>query len=218
MNQRDLLLQKHLPTFMAPRFEPLPPLEEGQSRLLMAEDGLWIEAKTTWGAFVRRLFQTPRILPYGPIKERTELHCGSIPRSLLERFAAKANESADCGYETAAWILWSRAEGWEYLKLDIFKQTAGSVEFTWPELGPNRPLILDLHSHGNGPAFFSKLDDRSDQGAPHFSLVLGDCKGGRALSELQIAFRLCLSGFFFEEFDERFPWERSLRGSLCDIT
>lgn len=205
MNRKDLLLQKHLPTFMAPRFEPLPSLEEGQTRLLMAEDGLWIEAKTAWGAFARRVFESPRALPYGPIKEITALDCGSIPVLLVERFADQANEFADKGCETAAWLIWSPTAGWEYLELNIPEHTSVSVRFTWPQLGPDWHLILDLHSHGIGPAFFSRTDDRSDQGLPHFSLVLGNCKAGRPRSDLDCAFRLCIAGFYFEE--DRLLWK-----------
>ncbi len=217
MNRKDLLLQNHLPTVMVPRFEPLPLLQEKCSRLLMAADGLWIETKTAWGTFIKRIFESSRPLPYGSVKKRVELLTGPIPMRLLERFVTQANESGQEGLETAAWIVWSPRQGWEYLELDILRQTGGSVQFRWPDLAPESFLVLDMHSHGRGPAFFSKTDDGSDQGTAHFSLVVGHCRAGRPLAELDTAFRLCLSGFFFDYGEGLSLWKHPTKEMMCDI-
>ncbi|MFQ5779536.1 MAG: PRTRC system protein A [Nitrospiria bacterium] len=218
MNRKDLLLQKHLPTVMVPRFEPLPPLPENRSRLLMAKDGLWIEVKTPWGLFIKRIFESSRHLPYGSVRERTELLSGPIPIRFLEQFVNQANGSSQRGLETAAWIIWSAEKGWEYLQLDILERTRGSVAFRWPELVPERHLVLDMHSHGAGPAFFSKTDNRSDQGTAHFSLVVGNCKGGRPLAELDMACRLCLAGFFFDYYEGQALGPYPRKALPCGIT
>ncbi len=218
MNRKDLLLQEHLPTFMVPRFEPLPPLQESRSRLLMAKDGLWIETRTPWGEFIKRIFESPRILPYGSVAEKTELLSGPIPMRLQEQFVNQANASSQRGLETAAWIIWSAEQGWEYLQLDILERTSGSVAFRWPALAPEKHLVLDMHSHGAGPAFFSITDDRSDQGTAHFSLVVGNCEEGRLFAELDTAFRLCLSGFFFGDHEGQTLRKVPGKGAVCGIT
>lgn len=218
MNRKDLLLQSHLPTLMVPRFEALPSLLENHSRLLMAKDGLWIEAKTAWGAFIKRIFESPRPLPYGSIKEKTTLLSGPIPMRFLARFVTQADESGQEGLETAAWIVWSAVQGWQYLELELLAQNVGSVMFRWPELDPETSLVLDMHSHGRGPAFFSKTDDLSDQGTAHFSLVVGNCRTGRPFTELDMAFRLCLSGFFFDYGEGLSLWKHPAKEISCDIT
>ncbi len=217
MNRKDILLQNHLPTLMVPQFESLPELQKNRSRLLIADDGLWIEAKTAWGVLIKRIFESPRPLPYGSVEEKTALLSGAIPIRFLERFVAQANESGQEGLETAAWIIWSADEGWQYLELDLLVQNVGSVMFRWPELAPETSLVLDMHSHGRGPAFFSETDNRSDQGTAHFSLVIGNCAKGRALAELDTAIRLCLSGFFFEDSENISLWKSSGKEMTCGI-
>lgn len=199
MNRKDEILQTRLPTVMAPRFEPLPALNAGETRLVMAGDGLWIEAEGGFGHFRRPLWRSDRNLPYGRVEACSQLRCGPIPLKLIERFAKQANEWADQGSEAAAWITWGPNRGWELLEPKILIRTAVSVRYTWPDLGPDTALVLDLHSHGIGSAFFSHTDDRSDLGFPHYSLVLGRCGRNRPLKELDCKLRLCLAGYFFEE-------------------
>lgn len=203
MNIKDEILQMRLPTVMAPRFEPLSALKAGETRLVMAEDGLWIEAEAIWGYFRRPLWRSRRNLPYGRVEACSQLRCGRIPMTLIERFAKRANEWAEWSAEHAAWIVWSAGNGWDYLPLETLEHSAVSVRYIWPDLGPDRFLVMDLHSHGTGSAFFSHTDDRSDLGFPHYSLVLGRCGRNRPLKELDCKLRLCLAGYFFEE---AVPW------------
>ncbi len=210
MNGNDLLLQQHLPTLMVPKFEALSALRENASRFLMSAEGLWIESKTAWGRFMKPLYASPRALPYGQVKEEIELFCGTIPLNLVEQFAIQAHQAAKEGLETAAWILWSENKGWAYLELNMTEQSPGSVEFTWPKLAVDQHLVLDMHSHGIGRAFFSSTDNTSDQGLAHFSLVLGLCDIGSVLSEVNSVIRLCLSGFFFD-LDLNKVWTRRLK-------
>ncbi|NKE70225.1 PRTRC system protein A [Candidatus Manganitrophus noduliformans] len=203
MNAKDEILQTRLPTVMVPVFEPLPVLKAGETRLLMAEDGLWIEAEGDFGHFRRPLWKSRRKLPYGQVEIASELRCGPIPRKLVERFAELANEWTEWGCETAAWITWGPNVGWELLEPEILIRAAVSVRYTWPDLGPDTALVVDLHSHGIGSAFFSPTDDQSDLGFPHYSLVLGRCGRGRPLTQLDCKLRLCLAGYYF---DELVPW------------
>lgn len=199
MDPKDKILQTRLPTVMVPVFEPLSVLKAGETRLLMAEDGLWIEADAGWGHFRRPLWKSRRKLPYGQVEAGSNLRCGRIPMKLIERFSEQANEWADQGGETAAWITWSFHCGWEFLIPEILIRTAVSVRYMWPDLGPSTALVLDVHSHGAGAAFFSHTDDQSDLGFPHYSLVLGRCGKARPLTLLDCKLRLCLAGYFFDE-------------------
>ena len=203
MNTKDEILQTRLPTVMVPVFEPLPALKAGETRLVVAEDGLWIEAESGFGHFRRPLWQSRRNLPYGQVEALSQLYCGRIPLKLIERFAEEANEWADQGSETAAWITWGVDCGWDYRVLEVLEQSAVSVRYQWPDLAHDRSLVMDLHSHGVGEAFFSTTDDQSDLGFPHYSLVLGRCGKNKPLSEMACRLRLCLAGFFISE---PVPW------------
>ncbi|MFY9269013.1 MAG: PRTRC system protein A [Candidatus Manganitrophaceae bacterium] len=203
MNAKDEILQSHLPTVMVPQFEPLTALKAGETRLVMAEDGLWIEAESIWGYFRRLLWRSYRKLPYGKVEAVSNLRCGRIPLKLIEHFAEEANKWADHGSETAAWITWGADRGWDYLVLEVLEQSAVSVRYQWPDLDPDTVLVLDLHSHGTGAAFFSPTDNQSDLGFPHYSLVLGRAGSDRPLTQMDCRLRLCLAGYFFEE---AVPW------------
>lgn len=203
MNPKDEIIQARLPTVMVPVFEPLPALKAGETRLAMAEDGLWIEMDAGWGHFCRPLWKSRRKLPYGNVGASSQLRCGRIPLKLIERFSEQANEWADSGCETAAWITWGADCGWEYLVLEVLERSAVSVRYQWPDLDPETVLVLDLHSHGAGAAFFSHTDDQSDLGFPHYSLVLGRAGSDRPLIQMDCKLRLCLAGYFF---DEPAPW------------
>lgn len=184
---------------MVPIYEPLPPITPGTARLLMAKDGLWIEADAIWGLFRKHLWLSPRNLPYGPTEELSELRCGRVPTRYFDQFAQQANEEAELDCETAAWIIWHATIGWKYLRLEILDQSAVSVSYRWPQLEPDWHLILDMHSHGRISAFFSSTDDLSDQGSPHFSMVLGKCQRGLSRAELDCELRLCIASFYFDE-------------------
>lgn len=147
--------------------------------------------------------EAERELPYGQVEAVSNLRCGRIPVRLIERFAKQANAWADQGSETAAWITWGSNSGWKFLEPEILIRTPVSVRYTWPELAPDTALVLDVHSHGTGTAFFSHTDDQSDLGFPHYSLVLGCAGFDRPLAQLDCKLRLCLAGYFFEELA---PW------------
>ena len=51
-------------------------------------------------------------------------------------------------------------------------------------------MVVDIHSHGWAPAFFSSTDDADDRGAMKISLVLGNLDRARPSS----AMRLCMAG------------------------
>jgi PRTRC genetic system protein A len=59
--------------------------------------------------------------------------------------------------------------------------------------------VIDCHSHGTHPAFFSSTDDEDDRHETKFAFVVGNC----ASSVPSMAMRLCAKGIF--EDVERVP-------------
>jgi PRTRC genetic system protein A len=205
MNAADSVLQRSFPTVMVPRREPVGPMASAGERLLVAENGLFLEISLPWISLVRRVasFTAPMPIPYGRTTEHTNLICSRVPEELIGEFVAMARAAHP--NETGAWIVWStRTHQFRLLPVVILSHSSGSLKYDRPECGDDEVLIIDCHSHGRYPAFFSTTDNEDDRHDIKFSLVVGNC-----VSHVpSFAFRLCAKGIFEEV--ERVPdaWYR----------
>ncbi|SAL50269.1 hypothetical protein AWB64_05311 [Caballeronia sordidicola] len=205
MNAADSVLQRSFPTVMVPRREPVGPMASAGERLLVAENGVFLEISLPWISLVRRVasFTAPVPLPYGSVAEHTNLICGRVPEELIGEFVAMAR--AAYPNETGSWIVWStRTHQFRLLPVVILSQSDGSLKYDRPERHDDEVLIIDCHSHGRHPAYFSGTDNEDDKHDIKFSLVVGNC----ASHVPSFAFRLCAKGMFEEV--ERVPdaWYR----------
>lgn len=194
MDFRDTYLQSQFPTLPAPKFAPLERLESVGHRFLVGSNGLALEVRRPW-LYMRKLAlknEGGLALPYGEVSEAFDLLCGPVPRSLLWQFGEQARKAGDI--ETAGWITWSEHTR-QFRYLPLVERRASSVEVVVdrPELAPGEHLIVDLHSHGSAPAYFSSTDDKDDRGEVKFSVVYGFCHRPD-LSEFDVAARLCAIG------------------------
>lgn len=131
--------------------------------------------------------------PYGSVGESSaELLCGLIPATLraeiLDHFrAALPNEAA-------AFIIWNETSGAFSIDFPVIDEaTPSRLVYRPPVVGPDCHVICDIHSHGNGLAFFSATDDTDDRHATKIALVFGRVgypEGPTMLS------RLCVPGMF----------------------
>ncbi len=205
MNAADSVLQRSFPTVMVPRREPVGPMASAGERLLVAENGVFLEISLPWISLVRRVasFTAPIPIPYGSVEEHTNLICGRVPEDLIGEFVAMAR--AAYPNETGSWIVWStRTHQFRLLPVVILSQSSGSLKYDRPERHDDEVLIIDCHSHGRHPAYFSGTDNEDDKHDIKFSLVVGNC----ASHVPSFAFRLCAKGIFEEV--ERVPaaWYR----------
>jgi PRTRC genetic system protein A len=205
MNAADSVLQRSFPTVMVPRREPVGPMASAGERLLVAENGVFLEISLPWISLVRRVasFTAPIPIPYGSVEEHTNLICGRVPEELIGEFVAMAR--AAYPNETGSWIVWStRTHQFRLLPVVILSQSSGSLKYDRPERHDDEALIIDCHSHGRHPAYFSSTDNEDDKHDIKFSLVVGNC----ASHVPSFAFRLCAKGIFEEV--ERVPaaWYR----------
>lgn len=192
----DEIIQNHFPTVMMPKQTDLPELETGKTRLIMADDGVYIETCQLWGKIIRQLWSSPRKLPYGSIVERNDLQTaiaqveGFVATDLIEKMA----ENAKVGMEWAGWITYKKPD-FRYRELPSISIGAAHVKSSFPLLHKGECLAIDIHSHGNIPAFFSKTDDIDDAGGVKVSIVYGGYKNNEFTEEAR---RICIEGFFFE--------------------
>ncbi|MFT4506103.1 PRTRC system protein A [Caballeronia sp. 15711] len=193
MNAADMVLQRSFPTVMVPRREPVAPMQSIGERLLIAQNGVFLEIKQPWISLVRRIadFSVPTAIPYGRVVEHTALHCGRVPDLLVAEFASMARAAHPM--ETGAWIVWNEStRQFRLVAVKILSHTAGSLNYERPELEPDEVLVVDCHSHGGHKAFFSATDDEDDKHDIKFALVVGNCSSPVA----SFALRMCAKGVF----------------------
>lgn len=203
MNRRDELLQKHFPTIIVPKYEELPACPLFQTRLLMARDGVWLETCQSFGRFRRKCASFQRELPYGdvtPIEEIAEIIKNErVFEILVKEIKPSVAEYAQRGHEWAGWIVWQ--EGLYYYRDLSIDTTPVSVTINYrPRLRPEEYLVVDVHSHGRIPPFFSATDNNDDTGGVKISLVLG--KYDAYPGHFEVKGRIAVEGFYFPLFDD----------------
>ncbi len=194
LDVRDRIIQEHAPTVMAPSFTPLPPLGRPGHRFIVEHARLSLEVVRPWLHLVWPITEQGAFattLPYGLVEQRVSL-AFKLPKDLLQQFLEAAKKCAP--FEHAAWFIWNDAEKrLEYRELDITEFGNASVTYHRPALAPHESLAVDLHSHGEGPAGFSAIDDADDAGEVKVSVVVGNLREG---AEPSWALRLCALGVY----------------------
>lgn len=200
MNAADAALQRSFPAVMVPRREPVAPMQTFGERLLIAANGVFLEVNQPWLTLVRRIasYAVPTAIPYGEVAQSTELVCEHFPATLVGEFARMAREASP--NETGAWIVWNRETSqFRLAPVTILSHSTAALRYEPPVLGANEVRVVDCHSHGLHPAFFSSTDDADDLHEIKFSLVIGNCLS----TTPSMALRLCAKGIF--ETVERVP-------------
>jgi PRTRC genetic system protein A len=208
MNILDMTLQRSFPTIMVPRNEPVAEMQVAGERLLMAENGVFIEIRRPWLSLVRRIarFSVRTAVPYGRVTPSTDLICEAIPANLIGAFAEMARKAFP--NETGAWIVWSpSSRAFRLAPMGIVHHDRGSLKYESPALSGDEVLVVDCHSHGNHPAYFSSTDNEDDRHDVKMALVIGNCDRPTP----SITARLCAKGIFEEM--ERVPtaWYRAIQ-------
>ncbi|MCE2723848.1 MAG: PRTRC system protein A [Betaproteobacteria bacterium] len=188
MHTLDAYWAKQVPVLPAPAYSALQLLNTSGHRVLVAKSGTYAEVCRPWlYAMVCIGSNNGFALPFGELNETLEV-TQRIPRALLGEFQAQAQ--AALPNETAAWIVWHETNGYRLVPLVETVADTVQVKFQRPELTASEHLVLDLHSHGVLPAFFSSTDDQDDLGEVKLSAVVGEVGSAKPSWVL----RLCLLG------------------------
>lgn len=199
MNNKDILIQKYLPTVTVPSYEHIPPLETGKTRFLMGEGGLYLETLQPWGALAKQLWRSERRLPYGRVCEHDSFkEVFKEIKPLLKKYAIpQAADKALSGKEWAGYIVFSRRDGtYHYCPVEQ-NATGAKVEYGIPLLPEGFCLAVDVHSHGQISPFFSHTDDEDDLGGVKIAIVLGDYQNHDGMDIFDYRIRYCIEGFRF---------------------
>lgn len=192
LDPKDVALQSVVPTVMVPRFTELAELETPGHRILMAGNGSWLEVCRAW-LYARVLVGLPLLVtvPYGAVQEVMRFKFGKLPRTLVTQFIEEARLRSP--NECAAWVVWNERTGqWRLQMLEELSVGRDNVTVSLPSLAEDEHMVIDLHSHGLIPAFFSAEDNKDDSGECKISGVIGNLNK----DEVSTAFRLCVNGVF----------------------
>lgn len=193
----DRFIARTSPMVMVPKESALKQMEEPGHRYLAARDGTYLEVSRQWCSAVLPIGRTVVEMPFGAVQPRFALKCGRAPASLLKEFRRLAQ--AACPLEAAAWITWTQpahegtAGTWALRVLEATSVSTDHIAYVSPELAAREHLVVDIHSHGKHPAYFSRQDDEDDSEGSHVAIavVLGNVDAERSY-----AMRLCAGGVF----------------------
>lgn len=173
-NPLDRALFSALPLVLAPRRDPLSPVEIGATRLVLASDGLYIEARTRVLHACGRIADADR-LPYGPMEPFVTSLLGCDPSPLLDRAVQSATRSLPNEW---AGVIVRQRDDLALYEPPILASSPGRVRYDATSIDP-LDVLWDLHSHARMPAFFSGQDDADDLSCPSpcfLASVIGKCQ------------------------------------------
>ncbi|MBY0240176.1 MAG: PRTRC system protein A [Burkholderiaceae bacterium] len=190
---RDAALLAACPVIAMPKYGPLPPLASSL-RLVIAANGLFVQVRLPWIDCIESCgaIDAGLPLPYGSLAPRLRLAFGVIPSELLRQFVAQSRRTVPT--ETAAAIIYCARTG--ALRLaSCTPLTADSTHIAYrlPPLAATEQIVVDLHSHGDAPAFFSPQDDADDR-AIKICGVFGRVRSRHP----EARFRLSINGMFVD--------------------
>jgi PRTRC genetic system protein A len=198
-DRRDQIVFGETPTLMQPLYgEALQKPETGKHRFVIASDGVYVEAVNQVLDVRLPVAKSGIKLPYGQIGAvGICLVNGKIPKRILQDICEK---TFLCGeYEWAGLVVWDKIrKEYALFEPEVISFSAGHISYL-NVLPDKYNLVMDLHSHGTVPAFFSKTDDQSDIGGFYIAGVVGNCDSG----EPTFATRIVVNGHFFECSDFR---------------
>jgi PRTRC genetic system protein A len=190
MDVRDLALQAACPVIAAPRFGPMPDMDNGQ-RIILAANGVFVQVKLDWLDCIQRLSPAlPIPLPYGILDERLAFSFGVLPIRLIEGFIEAGRRGLP--NEVAGALIYSRCS--RNLRLVLCEPLAVSpdrIDYRVPAMAADETLAVDLHTHGYGRPFWSDRDDGDDQG-----IKVSGVFGCLHQAKPQAKFRLVVNGRF----------------------
>lgn len=194
---RDAALLAACPVIAAPRHGALPPMTSGL-RLVVAANGVFVQVRLPWLDCLQRCGGTDSglSLPYGVLAPWLRLSFGVIPANPLRQFIALARHTAPD--EIAAAIIHGERTGMLRLAACETVEADGKhVVYRLPVLAATEQVAVDLHSHGDAPAFFSALDDADDR-----AIKLCGVFGRVRSRHPEARFRLAINGLFIDLCDQ----------------
>lgn len=192
----DMATYAAAPIVAVPVHNTFAPLVDNGHRFLLAQGGLFLEVRRPWLHLIHKVAeQLPTVrIPYGAIENKMEFGYGRLGSAIPQMKEFAAHAMVESPIESAGSLIWNHVTNVWSLRYPktIGEATAGSIQFEQVELADDESLVVDLHSHGAHPAFFSATDDADDAGSVKICGVFGSLEQ----SVQTVAFRLCVLGVY----------------------
>lgn len=168
----------------------LPPLAPQHAYdYVLAANGLFMRAQSHVLQVCIRISDTP-VRGLRPLQPAIHLRYGRLPSTMLQHCIADARQASnEHGHLLETLYHVHLIEG--HYRLVKPPQTASPSSVMTTETYPN--TLLDLHTHGNMPAFFSATDNRDEQGLRFYGVI-----GKLDSDEPEMKLRLGCYGYFYE--------------------
>lgn len=168
----DEMVRNNFPVVAAKHMQRIgEPAVHGQ-RFIVGRNGLYREVSTPWLLSRVLVGATNSPTPYGEVEKVATLKCGSPPSDLWSAFIEHAKKVSPV--ECAGLMIWNVSTGlWRLAIREVTYASSERVDYIEPVLVDDEIAVVDVHSHGLHPAFFSPLDDRDDQGSIKLAAVIG---------------------------------------------
>lgn len=190
MSLVDDAILKTFPLLSVPASGQPAGATENGTRYLVACDGLWREINLPWIRLVHHVGPCVVKLPYGQSEPSIDFKCGAVPVELIRAFGEEAVLRAPL--EIAAAVVWNERTGdWRLAWRHAREASASHIAYDEVRIEDDEHIVIDVHSHGHHPAFFSREDNDDDFGSMKLSLVVGSCNQPARTSRM----RLCMAGF-----------------------
>ncbi|MCC6606253.1 MAG: Mov34/MPN/PAD-1 family protein [Anaerolineae bacterium] len=181
----------------------LPPSDAHFYQYVIAQNGVFVRAENEFVSAclpVTHLKEaTAPIRGLQPLGGWVRLKIPQIPLNLLETAIADAQVSAENGRldETLSYVVWSNGRVGEltssrYRLIKPADQKASPNFVVTEMVEPDETVVMDIHSHGAAPPYFSPTDDQ-DETRLRFYGVIGNLRGTS-----QWRFRLGIYGHWAE--------------------
>jgi PRTRC genetic system protein A len=155
----------NLVTYHLHRTPVLLPSDALFYQYVIAQNGIFVRAENGFVSAcipVMRLKEAAApIRGLQPLKGWAQLKIPRIPLTLLETVIANAQVSAENGRldETLSYLVWNNGR-FRLIKPADQQATPNSVVSEMVE--PAETVVMDIHSHGAAPPYFSPIDDRDE--------------------------------------------------------
>ena len=185
----------NLVTYHLHRTPGLPPSDAHFYQYIIAQNGVFVRAENDFVSAcipVMRLKETTAtIRGLQSLTEWVRLKIPQIPLIFLETVIADAQVSTENGRldETLSYVVWANGR---YRLIKPADQQASPNSVISEIVEPGETVVMDLHSHGAAPPYFSPTDDR-DETRLRFYGVIGNLRGTP-----QWRFRLGIYGHWAE--------------------
>ncbi|ABD72092.1 conserved hypothetical protein (plasmid) [Rhodoferax ferrireducens T118] len=190
----DRFLATDCPVITMPHdSEVFEPLKTPGHRLIVAAGGLYKEIRRAWLHAIVHVARAQT--PFGELQTTLSMPF-QVPENLLVEFLHQARAAAP--NETAAWIVFNEGDrSLRLLPMEYDGVTPVHLSILRPMLAAGEHLVVDLHSHHQMSAYFSRTDDADDIASNEVKIagVVGTIHQNPTWN-----FRMCLEGVLMPDF------------------